>query len=214
MTHSRTIGVFAALAAIGLLAIAAPAQAIYLATPMHLSSDAGQYKVGDEASFTVTPENETVAQEWAGRTLQVRYGYDKNEGQGPSEDGEDTYVSSVLLAELKLDEKASATFKWTIPAEVDDRNVDVTLFFGEEAVAFNPIAIGDAEPRMYAMSGPGKGAAEQGTPPEMESPPADTGSGEEAAGEPAAKTVPGIGMIALVGTLGAAALGVALARRK
>lgn len=215
MTRASTLGILSVLATVGLLAFAPSASAIYMVTPLHIGSDKHEYEVGDEASFRVFPENETVAAEWADRTVQIRYSYDKNEGQaqGPDEQASNEgYVQAVAVAELKLDDKATASFTWTIPAEVDDRNVEVVVYFADEHVATIPIVIGDAEPRMYAMSGPAggdKGSLESGGEE-----PTTTGGETPAAPEDDKNTVPAAGALALVGMVGAVAIGLSLVRRK
>lgn len=161
MTRSLTLPLVGLLA---LALLAGPASAIYLVTPLRLASSAQTAEVGDSVTFTVSPENESMAQAWAGKTVRVGYSWFPNEtdatrdGDAPtsSEDPEAQPERRVLRDALTLDAGANATFTWVVPEEVRDRNVDVYLE-GEdgERVGFAWLGIGQAPPQMRILAGSG-----------------------------------------------------------
>ncbi|HVL48818.1 MAG TPA: hypothetical protein VM889_09700 [Candidatus Thermoplasmatota archaeon] len=184
-----------ALAAIATALFAAPAaQAIYMVTPLTIQADEGTANVGDAVPITVTAYNDSTQADWAGKTIAVRLFVVETEEE------------HLVLESLALDEKAAAAFTWDVPAYADDKNVVLLLKSDtNETLARRDFAIGDAEPiyRLMAESGPGNekvsrddSALDTGAPPASPS------------------RTPGPAALALVGAGLAAALGLALARRR
>ncbi len=200
---------------VGLLATATTADALYIRTPLQVHTDNSEADVGDTLPFNVTATDEEGATAWSGKTVTVRWSYDPNEGSEnpPAED--EPYpepVSGTLLESLALDEKATATFTWTVPAEVDNKNVAIRLEDETgELLAIQHIAIGDAVPMMMiAMTGPGGELPEQ-TNSETDTPANpdgvqndDTPTEKTDTAKP--RSVPSIGVLALVGAIGLLAL--------
>lgn len=182
---------------LGVALAAAPAHALYVMTPLRLTPTDSEGNVGDKLAFHVSPDPESNVS-YAGQTLTLRYTWDPNEGSESSE----AAAREGTGPQVALDAKGEADLTWTIPAEVDDRNVGLSLIDGAgEAVAFAYVRVGDAQPQMRTMAGSG------GMPPASEIP-------EENAPSPHVeptpeKAVPGA---ALAVTLGALALA-SVARR-
>lgn len=198
--------IIALIAAFGLLSTAAPADAIYIETPLVLEGQ-DHADVGDDIDLTAGPNqnNESAKDDWAGKTVKVRYSYDKNENH---QGGADAPTSNEGYTEgdigtITLDAKAAGTIRWTVPAAVDDRNVHIFLEDDAgERVAFTFVGIGDAEPmmRLASSSGPMDGEPELGDA-------SSSGDIEEEAGEASA-----LGLVSVL-ALGALAL-VGVARRR
>lgn len=175
--------------AIAALALLPGAQAIYIQTPLQLSSDAPQTNVGVTVNFTIGPDTDD-AQAWAGKSVRVEYAF-------PGE-GEDYIVRPIT--DLTLDADVKGAFSWTIPSEVDNKNVDVRVMSGEDLLAVTNVGVGESAPIMYATGG---GPADSGQPLTNE-------EGQETTNDEPARNAPGI---ALVGGLLAVAF-VALAMRR
>lgn len=203
----RNPTILAVIVAAAFLAMAAPTQAIFIETPLSLHTDDGQADVGDDVDFTIGPNqnNESAAAGWAGKRVKVGYSYDKNEGgAAPDPDApvSDEGYTEGTITEIELDEQARGAFTWRIPAEVDHKNVHV--FLEDEAgerLAFSYLTIGDAQPQMHAMSGPGED--QEAEPP-----------GGETSEDDAAAEASGLVGLALLLALGLAALGAIAFRRR
>lgn len=194
-----------AFAAIALVAVAGPASALYLATPLLLETESPQVNVGDTVDFTIrpSPENETAVDDWAGKTVRVTLSWDEAEGrpaEEPTSSEEDT-TRTRTIENVTLAADATGAFSWTVPAEVDDKNVFIQLVGGdEETLAVIDLAVGDAEPiNKIAASGPGE-------PVET---PMETGE-EQSAEDADDRDVPAAPLVALLVAVGA----IALARRR
>lgn len=208
----------ACIVAVGLLLVLAPtAQAYLQITPLRIHQPERQYEVGDEVDFTIEPENDTMAEEWKGRTLTLCYSFNAAERpadeEQPTDDGavsSDDYVQRCLDARITLDDGARAAYQWTLPDEVQDHNVDVWLQADdEERIAFTYFAVGNAPPQMRAMSGNGAGLPEPGPVESEPTPDTTQQEGPEGADE---NTVPAIGILLLAA--GVMAVALALPRRK
>ncbi|HUR69213.1 MAG TPA: hypothetical protein VM370_08200 [Candidatus Thermoplasmatota archaeon] len=161
-------------------------------TPLAVEPDPQAAEVGDVVTFHVTLLNASWKDRLAGHTYRVDFTHD-----GETE-GADVTIGRI--GNVSLDEKAEGTFEWTIPAEVDDQNVFVTIMDGDEGIGSAHIAVGDAPPIMFAAGG--------GPSTVDDVPPAEGGtdaSGEEREPTPA-KDVPGLG----AGLLGLATLAAVL----
>lgn len=121
--------------------------AIYIETPLRVTADPAQAQAGDDVGFGVAPANDSAKERFAGKTLRAAYSYDS------SENADDATLQSPL-PDVTLGDAATASFRWTIPAELDDRNVFVSLYDGEELVGTVHIAVGDAPPMLMATGGP------------------------------------------------------------
>lgn len=100
-------------------------------------SDGG---AGNATTTTTEPENpdETVSSD--------------DETAGDSREN-DAYVYATI-ATLTLSAASTGTFAWTVPVEVDDRNVFVTVLSESgKTLASAHVAVGDAPPIMMAMEG-------------------------------------------------------------
>lgn len=196
----RTLAALPLLATL-LLAAAPGAQAVFIETPLHFSPGSADAEVGQELRFDVAPANDSAAAQYAGRTLQVRYATDA-ESPEQSARGEAGTVA--------LDDKAAGVVTWTVPADVDDRNVLLQIVDGEEVLATAHVRVGDAEPVMYATGGPSAGGGEvvEGGEP-LASEPAP-GNEDESGG---AKESPGFTALVLAGGAAIAVLALGLRRR-
>lgn len=211
-TIFRNTSILAVIAAAALLATAAPADAVYIETPLVIEAPDDHAEVDDTIEFTIgpNPNNASAQEQWAGKTVNVRYSYDKNEGQdghhGDEPVSNQGYTEGTILDGLTLDEKARGTFTWTIPSEVDDRNVNIFLEEDghDERLAFAYLAVGNATPMMHAMSGPSDGEPEIG--------PEDKESHDDAVSD--TNEAAGIAAAGLLGTLALAGVAVALVRRR
>lgn len=183
-----------------LLAAAPGAQAVFIETPLRLSPTDAEAEVGSEMRFDVAPANDSAAAQYAGRTLQVRYATDA-ESPEQSTRGEAGTVA--------LDDKATGVVTWTVPADVDDKNVLLQVVDGEEVLATAHVRVGDAEPVMYATGGPANGGGqvvEGGEPLASEPPP---GNKDESASP---NESPGFTALAILGAAAVAVL--VLGRRR
>ena len=188
------------LLAILLLAAAPGAQAVFIETPLRFSPVDADAEVGDELRFDVAPANDSAAAQYAGRTLQVRYATDA-ESPEQSTRGEAGTVA--------LDGKATGVVTWTVPADVDDKNVLLQVVDGEEVLATAHVRVGDAEPVMYATGGPAGGGGEvvEGGEPLASEP--GPGNEDESGG---ANESPGFTALAILG--GACVAVLLLGRRR
>lgn len=196
-----------------LLAMAGPADAIYIVTPLTLSPTDVEADVGDALQFDVAPHPDAEGASYAGRTLTVRYGYDPHEAaanEEPPSDPDGTVSSDDAPPEdasilrdaqtITLDDASKASFTWTVPAEVDDKNVWITLVDEQnESVANANVNVGDAPPRMYALM---EGSQGDGAPVQTDA---------EAVQDDATNDVPAPGVLALA--VGAGLVALALRRR-
>lgn len=163
------------------LALLAPtAHAVYVMTPLRLTPVDSEGDVGDELGFQVEPDPESD-RSYAGATVRLRYEWDPDEGNEsapPDEPTSDADVRRGTGPSVTLDAKGQGTFTWTIPAEVDDRNVALSLIDDAgEAVAFAYLRVGDAEPQFRTMVGGGPGGAIE--PGEHATTPQPTGRAED-----------------------------------
>lgn len=229
-THAVAMPLLA-LAAIGFLAMAPTASAIYIVTPLVLDASTTEADVGDTLRFDLSPNAEHEGPSYAGQTVRVQYGYDTAENEEPSSDPNETASSDDETSEtpyvyrdittLTLDDASTGSFEWVVPAEVDDHNVFVTVLSDtNETLATSHIGVGDADPMMFLMreSGPASPPAEGEEQPLQ----SDDGSGEPATdtqeddGAPAAddaqNAVPTLSVTAVALAIGVGAL--FLARRR
>lgn len=205
------------------LVASGPASAMYMITPLALNASAYDTQVGDLLKFTITPNADHEGPSWAGQTIRVQYNYDPNEGREPASnespdaavsDGEDQASPYVFvdLPGVTLDEKESGAFEWTIPADVDDRNVFVVLLSADgETLASVNVRVGDAAPLMMLMAGNGPTEVEQTPVTDTAAPPADDAAAPQTQDETSANNVPALG---LGGALVAAGVAVALLARR
>lgn len=192
------------LALLGSVLLASSAQALYVMTPLRISPTDSEGHVGDGLRFDVAPDPESNVS-YAGQTLTIRYEWDPMEGAERSSDEpvSDDSARHGTSGTVTLDAKGTGSFTWTIPAEVDDRNVGLSLVDDAgEKVAFAYVRVGDAEPQARIMAGGGGAPLEGGEPlPEPTS-----------QGDASTKGTPGAAPLAVAAVVGLAAL--ALARRK
>lgn len=186
------------------LALSGPASAMYIVTPLHLTASDNAVEVGDKVDFTLAPgENETEAKAYYGRTVRVVVSYDPYESAGepdsPRGDGE--WARETIVESLVIDDEGRATFSYTIPEKLDDKNLGILVEDAEgKIVAQADVSVGDAPPMMRALASE-SGPAEVGEEP----------SPEPAVDEPSQQNVPGAGILALAAAVGVLAL--ALRRR-
>lgn len=148
-------------AALIALVLAVPfGSAMYIETPFTIAFDQPQAQVGDERVLDIRAANDSTKAAYAGRTLRLVYTFVPAEG--------DSAVSREV-GEIALDDKATGTLRWTVPAEVDDANVDFALMDGEEPVGYGHLPVGDAPPtlmvaqRRAAESSPAEDAPQPAT---------------------------------------------------
>lgn len=211
-THAGLVLVLASL-----VAAAAPAEALYIMTPLHATADKPHANVGDDIVVTIVPEpeNETAARDWAGQTVRVHYGYDTMEGAEGLEEppAGETHQRILITDALTLDEGARGEFRWTVPAEVDDRNVALQVTAADGTLlAMANIAVGDAPPMLMAATGAPDAGAEEGTPREGAGEPIRSDVVEDEAQDDARSDVPALGALAGLAVLAVVAL-VAARRR-
>lgn len=211
----RTSAPLVCLLGIALLALPA-AGALYVYTPLQLHTENHEVDVGDKVDFRVQPdpENETARTTWAGKSVKVVYSWDPNEGNRAPED-ETPRSRAVAVESLALGPDAKATFTWTVPEEVRDRNVDVTVESMEgEMLAVIPMVVGNAEPLMRVASGPAGGGQPQPveTPMEQGNPDSGAPPTQESGGADDTRNVPGAAPVLFALAVGAAALLVARRR--
>lgn len=167
--------------------LATPASALYIQTPLILSGPE-HADVGDDVSFEIRPDNASAEKRFAGKTVRIVYLFDPNESNDPDAPVSSDSLQERLLAELVLDGKASATFRWSVPEEVRDLNVDIAAESGDERVAFTYLAIGDAPPQMRILAGSG---------------PAGEVDQENVEREQVSEDAPGLSALAALATIGA-----------
>lgn len=185
-----------------------PASAIYIETPLALEASDREVEAGDVVVFQVRALS--GAEPYAGATVRVVYAFDANEtGEGPDGPTDSaSFQERVLLDRLVLGAKADGTFEWTVPAEVDGRNVDVIILSqGDERLAFEYLAVGDAPPQMRIMAGSGPAGGPEPHLEDADGQDAADGSDRQA---DARESVPGAGVLGVLALLG----GVALLRRR
>lgn len=205
----RHTPIFAIVIGVALLAAAAPSQAIYIETALKLEPSQHEADVGDDVDFTIrtNPDVEDAKDYWADKTVKLRFSYDKNEGQQQNDPDAPTSndgFTTRTIAELVLDADARGSFTWTVPAEVDARNVEVFLEGPDgDRLGFDYLLIGDAEPMMRITSAPG----------DMEPEPGQEFGHEDDAEDADAEEASALGLIALTLALGAVIAGVAVRRR-
>ncbi len=206
MNHAT---IFALIVGVALLTAAAPSQAIYIETDLLIDPPDSEADKGDNVTFTIKPNPnvEDAKQKWGGQTAKLRFSYDKNEtpNAGPDEATSDEGYTTRDIAEIVLDDEARGEYTWTVPQEVDDRNVAVFLEAADgERLAFGYLNIGDAEPMMrIASSGPGDAEPEPAP-----------GNGEEAAEDEAQEQeeASAFGLVALTLAISAVVAAVAVRR--
>lgn len=238
-----------ALASVSLLAASPGAAALYMVTPLHVTLSPGEADVGDALAIDLSPAgDEYDGPTYEGATVTIRYGYDPNEGEEqpgsppPSSDPDGTvssngtvepenpeappsdeeYVDPYVygtIATVTLTAKSTASTTWTIPAEVDDRNVAIQVLDADgKLLGIAHVAVGDAIPMMYlAMeNGPANGEPlpADGAPdgPAAGSPETPQGPANEARDTNDSKNVPAPGALLALGAL--AGVAVAVARRR
>lgn len=166
--------------------------AMLVETPLVLDAAPDQPKVGDTITITITPKNDSVAQQYGGKTYPIAYTYDGAEGD-PSGQGD---AGNVTLAA-----DGTGSFTWTIPPEVKDTNVFLTIMDGEDGLGSVHVAVENAPPIMFAMGG---GPADTGTP-------VDEGASDAESEKTEERAVPGAGLFL---ALAAVAVGIAIRRSK
>ena len=213
-THGIAIPLLALFAA-AVLATSGTASAIYIYTPLQFENAPEKADVGDTLDLVVVPdaENASAKTDHAGKTLRAVLGWSASEGQEPDASASEEDAREEDIGTVALDADARGSLTWTVPAEVDDKNVFIRLETAEgEAVAFAYIAIGDAEPvMMIAASGPsegGEGVEEPTATPVEEGGNLDDTNAESSGGR---SNVPGAPVVAALVGIGALAL--ALRRR-
>lgn len=125
-----------------LLAAAPPASAVFIETPLRILADPQHPNVGDKVTFEVSPWNESTRKAWAGRTV----GFEVADHEGGHRE---------RLFDVTLDDKAAASFSWTIPSSRDKENLIVSLVASKERLAFAHVPVGEAEPIAFTMGGGG-----------------------------------------------------------
>lgn len=210
------------------LLLAGPAQAIYVVTALRLDPSSAEGEVGDAITFNATPSEDWDGPSFAGATVTLFWNYDPEEGQHPppedpdapvssddqnATDPEPTHVEREADA-VTLDEASRATFTWTIPPEVDDRNVFLTLRDGEGEVLANAhVRVGDAAPMAFLMAEGGSDADKAASgEPALGEPAGAPAEGDARAGD-ATRDAPGPGVLALLAALVGGAM-VATRRRR
>lgn len=141
--------------------LAAPmGSAMYIATPLAMFASSDHAEVGDRVDFRIEPgENATAASAWAGRSARVVLSYEGDAG------GEAAYERRVLDEPVALDANARGSFTWTVPSDLDDKNVGVLLESDDgELLAQADVAVGDAPPIMKALMTETGEAPEETTP--------------------------------------------------
>jgi hypothetical protein len=200
-TPPRLRAALPVLLAVGLLAVA-PAQALFIATPLTLQPDKSHAQVGEKVTFTVDAYNETSQAAWKGKTVQARWHDASQESPG----------SGTPIRDVALDAKAHATFEWTVPEAARDKNVFVVLHSGEERLGQVHVRIGNAEEMAFITGGPSGGPVQEGEPvPDRQDSTTGNGTGTGKPG-PQQRGAPGVGVLAALAGLGAVAL--LAARRK
>jgi hypothetical protein len=131
------------------------ASAVLVETPLTLDADKDAAEVGQSVVVTIEPKNDSVARDYASRTLRVQYTYDAAQEGGESRTGE--------AGSVTLDADARGSFTWVVPQEVDDTNVFLVLMHGEETAGSVHIAVGDAPPIMFATGGEQTSAEDETT---------------------------------------------------
>lgn len=159
---------FVFVALLACLSILPVASAVLVEMPLNVTPDRDHAEVGDEVEFTATLANSSWREDLAGRTFRVEATYDGGEdGATPA---------PIAVGNVTLDADASGTFRWTIPASVDDKNVFVTILRGEDGLGSAHVPVGDAPPIMFATGGG----------------PADSGPSETTDNDPSPETGRGI----------------------
>lgn len=130
-----------------LLAAAPQAAAMVVETPLVLEADNLQPRVGDVVTIDVTPKNDSVRATYATGTYTAAYNYDTEE---------EGATRIVPIGNVTLDGDAKGTFTWTVPADVKDKNVFVTLTDGDETLGTLHLAVENAPPIMFATGGAGE----------------------------------------------------------
>lgn len=200
-----------AVVALAFAVLAPTGQAIYIVTPLTLVASAPEAEVGDTLDLDVAPNAEHengTAERWGGRTVHVRYAWDPHEGEEHTT--EEPREETRTAGDLALDAEGRGTLAWTVPAEVDDRNVHLRVESEDgEFLARFDLVVGDAEPMYYlaAETGPAGGG------PVVDEPRTPLESGEDAppgSGD-ADRATPGAGLAVVAAAAVAAAL---VARRR
>ena len=133
------------------LVLAPTGRAVFIETPLRLTPSSVEADVGDALQFDVAPANDSAAAQYAGRTLTLHYAYDaETEGQQAGGDA----------GTVTLDDQGAGRFTWTVPADVDDKNVFLSLMDGDEGVGSAHVRVGDAPPTMFAAGGMENGGGE------------------------------------------------------
>lgn len=216
-----------------MLALSAHASAVYTITPLRLQASANEGEVGDEIAFDLSANPDHEGPSYAGQTVTARYSYDPHEGEHQASEDPEAPVSNESsgeesdspyvhadITQVALDEKSSGAFVWTIPAEVDDRNVFIVILSADnETLASSHVRVGDAEPMMFTMQ---EGAPGSPEPVTGDAEPAD-GSGETLTPSPSptptpeeseGNDTPALGLVATLAAVAAGAAGLAHARRR
>lgn len=119
--------------------------AVLVQTPLAVSPSKRDPAVGAEVTFAVTLQNQSAKAQFAGRTFPVQFTHDA------STEGADPVVGNV--GNVTLDANAAGTFRWTVPASAQDKNVFVTVLDGNETLGTAHVAVGNAPAIMFAEGG-------------------------------------------------------------
>lgn len=211
------------------VAVSAPAQALYISTPLHVTPSSAEADVGDDIDFTITPNDDHEGPSYAGQIVTIRYAYDPEEGQHEPSENPDEPVSSDDEApgdgdlqdrsvtrdavQITLDADSRAAFTWTVPEEVADRNVFLYVVSENgETLASAHVRVGDAEQMAFIMQ---EGAPEpdEGTatnePGDAQPPATDTA---DDGGPTVQNDTPAPGLMLVAGSL--ALIAAAMRRRR
>jgi hypothetical protein len=180
--------------AVGLVLVAAAAQALLIQTPLHLTADRSEAQAGDDVQFRVAPSNESARAAWQGRAVRVVWEVvDTGEGA----EGSGAPAGGLVREELALDGRAEAAFAWAIPAAADDQNIFVVLQDregGDDRLGQVHLRIGDAPYVAFFMGGPADATAATGD------------VNDTAQGPPSRAPTPGPAVVAILGVLVAVAV--------
>jgi hypothetical protein len=131
------------LAALALLA--APSNALLIATPLTITVDPGMADNGATVTLTIDPANGTDPKDWAGAALDIHF-----EANGAN----DTSANGTA-ARVVLDANAHAVATWHLPRSTDDTNVILSAQRDGQSAAIGRLRVGDAPPIMYSHTAGG-----------------------------------------------------------
>ncbi len=189
--------------------LAASATAAKMEAPLALETDTDHAEVGDVILLTISTARDETQPQWAGQGVHLAFEYDMNEDRFTTNpEGQTAWTRESIVTDIGLNDDATATYAWTVPQNLQDRNVMLLVVSAtDEVLTYRLLPVGNPEPIMLASStssGPNEPVPNQETAEENEQV-YETQTDIPNPKAPTKNAVPMIGALGLVGAVVAVA---------